>query len=107
MPDARGYDELDELIGVLSPEEAFAPVPGKPLRRVSFLRVGASDAIEERVVDGRLVLVTLPGVDVRHLVEVVYWDRWWELLYWGTDRGAAWALARRASAIYGVPVPRR
>jgi hypothetical protein len=58
-------------------------------------------------VNGELVLIDLPGADVRHFVEAVYRDGWRELLYWGTDPGAAWALARRVSAAYHVPVRRR
>ena len=107
MDETGDHYEVDEVLPILSPEEAFARIPGKPRRRVRFLRVGASERFEEVTMDGEPVLVDLPGADVRHFVEAVYRDGWWELLYWGTDPGAAWALARRVSAAYQVPVRRR
>jgi hypothetical protein len=85
---------VDEVLPILSPEEAFAPVL-------------ASERFEVTTVDGELVLVDLPGADVRYFLEAVYQDERWELLYWGTDPGAAWALARRVSAAYHVPIRRR
>jgi hypothetical protein len=106
MDNADDYYDVDEVLPILSPEEAFAPVPGKPHHQVCDLRVGASERFEERVVDGELVLIDLPGVDVRYYVEAVYQDGWWDLLYWGTDSDAAWALAQRVSGSYQVPVLR-
>jgi hypothetical protein len=98
--------EVDEVLPILSPEEAFARVPDKPCRQVCCLRVGVSERFEEAIVDGELVLFDLPGEDVRHFVQALYHDEWSELLYWGTDPGAAWTLARRVSAAYRVPIER-
>jgi hypothetical protein len=77
-----------------------------PLRQVLYLRVRASDRLEERLVDGSPVLVPLPGVDVRYSVEAVFWDGWWELLYWGRELEPAKALAQRVAARYDVPIRR-
>jgi hypothetical protein len=57
--------EVDDVLPLLSPEKAFAPIPGKPRRQVRCLRVGASERFEETAVKGELVLVDLPGADVR------------------------------------------
>ena len=100
MDETGDRGEVD-VLPILTPQEAFAPVPGKPRRQVRGVRVGASTL--RRDDGGRGIVRSIRRRGRAPPRRAAYQDERWELLYRGRTPAAAWRWPR-VSAVNHSPI---